>query len=101
MAIFAYPENITGFVEFVQYTNTLVNGMLGMGILIIVFMVSFLSAKSYSYERAFGFSSFLTMISAILLRFMNLITDWMLSIAIIMTGGAIILLMRERSVENV
>ena len=102
MAVFSYPpENMTGIIDFLTYTNYLTNGFLGAGFLIIIFFVSFLSTKIYSYERAFGFSSFLTMISAVLLRFLNLINDWILALSVILLVFSIILLTRERSVENV
>ena len=102
MPIFPYPpENMTGIMDFLTYTNSLTNGFLGAGFLIIIFMVSFLSTKTFSYERAFGFSSFLTMISAILLRFLNLINDWILALTVILLVFSIILLTKERSVEGV
>ena len=102
MAVFSYPpENMTGIIDFLTYTNYLTDGFLGAGFLIIIFMVSFLSTKTFTYERAFAFSSFLTMISAILLRFMSLINDWILSLTVILLVFSVILLMRERSVERV
>jgi hypothetical protein len=101
MAVFNYSENITGIFEFIQVTNIFVGGMLGMGMLIVIFMVSFLSTKNFSYDKAFGFSAFLTLISAIFLRYMDLISDAILTICIIATIGAGLLLMKERSVEGV
>jgi len=102
MAVFPYPpENMTGIIDFLQYTNSMTEGFLGAGFLIIIFMVSFLSTKNYSYERAFAFSSFLTMISAVLLRFMQLINDWTLALSVILLVFSVIMLTRERSVERV
>jgi len=102
MAIFPYPpENMTGIMDFIDYTNSMTGGFLGAGFLIIIFFVSFLSTKSYSYERAFAFASFLSMISAILLRFLNLINDWILALSVISLVLSIIFLMKERSVEGV
>ena len=102
MAIFPYPpENMTGIMDFIDYTNSMTGGFLGAGFLIIIFFVSFLSTKTFSYERAFGFSSFLTMISAVLLRFMNLINDWDLALFAILLVFSIILLTKERSSEGV
>lgn len=99
---FDYPDNnITGIVDFLKYTNTLADGWLGAAILIIVGMVSFLATKSYTSERALGFASFLTLISAIFLRFLDLINDWILAFTIIFFIGSVLFLMRERDVEEV
>jgi len=101
MAVFPYPpENMTGILGFLEYTNSLTNGFLGFGFLIIVFLVSFLSAKTYSYDRAFGFASFLTLISAILMRFLKLINDGILALSVILLVFSIILLSKERSSEG-
>jgi len=95
------PENMTGIIGFLQYVNSMTGGFLGLGFLIIIFMVSFLSTKSFTYERAFGFSAFLTMVSAVLLRFMSLINDTILAIFVVILVVAIIFLMKERSSEGV
>ncbi len=102
MAInYSYPNNITGFMDFLNYTNNMTSGFLGIGILIIVFFVSFLSTKSYTYERAFAFASFLTMISALLLRFIGFIDNSVFSISVIILVIAIFFLWKERSAEGV
>jgi len=100
---FEYPaseRNITSLVQLMSYTNELVDGWLGAIILLVIGMVAFLSTKSYSYERAFGFSAFLVVICAILLRFMDLINDAVLLVSIVALIGAILILMKERSVEE-
>lgn len=104
MAVFEYPSNITSMVKFLEYINTLTEvrgvGFLGVGMLIIIGFVSFLATKAYSFERALGFSTFLTLISAILLRFMNLINDAILFFVSVIFIISIIMLMRERNVEE-
>jgi len=102
---FAYPSNnMTGIVTFLQYVNTLTEiggtGFLGAGMLIIIGFVSFLATKAYSFERALGFSAFLTLISAIFLRFLNLINDVILFLIIVIFIVALVLLIRERNVEE-
>lgn len=102
---FAYPDNnITGLVPLLQYINdlTYVNGVayLGIAILIAVFFVSFLATKTFTSDRAFGFSTFLTMIVAVFLRFLSLINDWVFALTIIIFIISLIILMRERSVEE-
>lgn len=99
--IFPLPSNdITGILTFLQYVNTLVEGFLGVAFLIMVGMVSFLSTKVYTYERALAFSAFLTMICAILLRFIGLVNDYTMAFCIIIFIGALLLLMRERGAEK-
>jgi len=102
---FPYPDNnITGIVTFLQHVNsmTVVGGtsFLGVGILIIIGFVSFLSTKAYSSDKALGFAGFLTLISAILLRFMELINDSVLIITVIIFIASVIFLMRERGIEE-
>lgn len=106
MANFPYPdENVSGIMEFLQYVNSLTDtgagGLLGIGILIIVGFVSFLSAKAFGSDKALGFSAFLILIVSILLRFMNLINDATLFICIVIFVGGFIYLIRERRVEEV
>ncbi len=102
---FDYPSNnITGIVAFLQYVNTLTEiggtGFLGAGMLIIIGFVAFLATKAYSFDRALGFSAFLTLISAVFLRFLNLINDVVLFLVIVLFVGSVILLIRERNVEE-
>jgi len=68
--------------------------------LIIIGFVSFLATKAYSFERALGFSAFLTLVSALFLRFLELINDAILLIVVVIFIGSVILLMRERGVEE-
>jgi len=105
---FAYPDNnITGVVSFLQYVNDLTasptvgdTGFLGVIMLIIIGFVAFLSTKAYSFDRAFGFAGFITLITAIFLRFLNLINDIIFFFVIVMFLGSVVLLLRERNVEE-
>ncbi|GAF88081.1 unnamed protein product [marine sediment metagenome] len=102
---FPYPDNnITGIVTFLQYVNGLTvvgnTSFLGAGMLIIIGFVSFLSTKSYRSDKAFGFAGFITLISAIFLRFMELINDAILVIVIVIFIISVVFLMRERNVEE-
>lgn len=98
---FSYPpENMTGIVPFISYVNTLVDGFLGVAILIIVGFIAFLSTKGYSTDRALGYSTFLLLITSLFLRFLSLINDAVLLIVIVLFIIAVIFLMRERNVES-
>ena len=98
-------NNITGLVGLFQYVNTLTKGdsetgLLGIAILIMVAFVTFLSTKGYSADRAFGYTSFLCLIVAILLRFIGLINDAVMIIVLILFIGGLIFLIRERNSEE-
>ncbi len=94
------PENMTGIVPFFTYVNTLVNGFLGVAILIMVGFIAFFSTKSYSTDRALGFATFLTMLVGLFLRFLSLINDAVLLIVIVLFIASLIFLIRERNVES-
>ncbi len=104
MSMFEQPENITSMLSFLKYVSTLteVGGVpfLGIGMLLAIGFVSFLVTKAYTFERAAGFASFITLMSAILLRFMNLINDVILFFVAVLFVGSVIMLMRERNVEE-
>jgi len=98
---FAYPpENMTGVLSLFSHANDLTGGFLGIGILIVIAVISIISTKSFSSEKSFGFSAFLSLIVAILLRFMNLISDSVLYIVIIAFVGVLIWLFTTREQET-
>jgi len=71
-----YPsENISSILGLFDYVNELTEGFMGIGLLIVIGMVSFLSTRTFGNEKAFSFSVFILLLSAILLRFMNLIEN--------------------------
>jgi hypothetical protein len=98
---FGYPDNITGFMDFVEYSNYLTGELLGIGFLIIVGMVAFLTTKVYTWERSLAFSMFLVLISAIFLRIIDLITNNVLIAVVILFALSGIALLRERGGEEV
>ena len=102
MANFTFPDNnVSGIIEFLNYTNSTTGGFLGIGILIIIGFVSFFATKSYTSERAMAFAGFITLISAILMRFIGLINDQTMFIVIVLFVLSVIFLMRERDIEEV
>ena len=101
MSVFNYPnESMNGIIPLMLYTNELVNGFLGVGMLIMIGFVAFFSTKNFSTDRALGFASFLTVISAIFLRYLELINDSILFIVIVIFIGSVIFLIRERGTEE-
>ena len=95
------PENMTGIFGLFSHANTLTEGFLGTGILIAVAVVAFLTTKMFSTEKAFGFAGFLSLLVAILLRFMDLISDTVLYITIIAFVGILVWLYSMREQETV
>jgi len=94
-------DNMTGIFDLFGYANTLTDGFLGTGILIAVAVVAFLTTKMFSTEKAFGFAGFLSLLVAILLRFMDLISDTVLYITIIAFVGILVWLYSMREQETV
>jgi len=97
---FPYPGDMNSTIDFLSLASTYTRGFLGTGILIIIGFVSFFSTKSYSTDKAFGFAAFITLLSAIFLRFLNMISDGILFLSISMFIFAIVFLIRQRSVEE-
>jgi hypothetical protein len=107
MAIFPQiNENATDIAGLMQYVNILVSGnnpsisLLGVGILVVIAVVSFVSTKNYPFDRSLAFSAFLTSISAIFLRFLLLIGDGVLAVCVVYLVIALVILFREREVEE-
>jgi uncharacterized membrane protein len=106
MAVFLdYDQYTNGSIssaltQIFNYVNYLTNGALGVSILIIVGFIGFISTKNYSFDRSFAFSSFITLIVAILLRFTNLIGDALLAFCAVLTAISLVILIAERDSEG-
>jgi hypothetical protein len=68
----------TGIVGFLQYINSITQGALGLIIVVMVGLVSFLASKSGDSSDSFVYSTFFMMIVAVLLRFLSLINNYVL-----------------------
>jgi hypothetical protein len=96
------PENITGIADLLNHaanlvnTNSTIGGFFGVGLLIAIAVVSFMTAKTFSSEKAFAFSGFLTLLSAILLRFIGLISDGIMYFVVIAFAAIVIWLWSSR-----
>ena len=73
--MFQNPTNVTGIYGLFQHANNLTGGILGLIFCVMIFLISFISTKQYTWQRSMAFSSFLTFIVAMLLRFMSMIND--------------------------
>ena len=72
---FSYPVNVTGVFSLVQYANSVSEGWFVSLILLGLFVILFISFKGYSTERAFGASSFITMLLTILAGSIGLVSS--------------------------
>ena len=99
---FPYPgDNMTSVFDLMSHANVLTDNFLGTGILIAIAIIAFITTKQFSSDKAFGFAGFLSLLVAILLRFMNLINDAVLYITIVAFVGVLIWLYSMREQETV
>ena len=97
---FPYPGEMNSTIDLLSMANAYTKGFLGTGILIIIGFVAFFSTKAYSTDRAFGFAAFMTLLSAILLRFLDMISDTILLLSFSLFVLSVVFLIRERSVNE-
>lgn len=85
------PTNITDFGDLFQWNNRVTNSMFGLGVLLIVFFVSFVLLKGFESSQAFTGCVFFTFLTAVTLRLIGILdTVWVIASGLIM--GLIILL---------
>ena len=96
---YSYPENVTSFLSLLHYANDAVGGFFGVGILVVIALITFLSTKMYSFERSFAMSAFFTFLAGLLLKFMSLIPDGAFFATIAYLVGAMVMLWIEREKE--
>lgn len=82
----------TNLFDVATATNTLVDGLFGQLILMVSFIILFLTFKRFDTARAFAASSYITTVLAILLRIMGWLGDaWMFG-AMLLSGIAFVIL---------
>lgn len=87
MTVLPYPyptgTNMTGIVSIMSYVNVVTKGLFGMGVLVAIALISFLTTTVYSYQKALGISSFISFLTALLLMGMNLINGQVFFVSVI------------------
>ena len=68
-------QNVTGMLQLFTYANNITNNWLGAGILLAVWVISFVAMKQFRVERAMAASTFMVSIIGILLRMLGFVTD--------------------------
>ena len=90
MPLYEYPTNISNLTDLVTYTSNATQGWFGSLIAFAIFCVTFFSLKQYQTSRAFAGASFITLITIIIFRIINLVGDLILITAIMLVIIAVI-----------
>ena len=95
MPYFEYPDtNNRTVIDFMQYNNNAAEGGFGMIMLLSIFAVSFFSLKTYTSERAFGASMFITTMASYFLVILGMVSIGIAVTATIITAFTIFFLNR-------
>ena len=89
MTLFPTPENVSGFVGLMQYGQVVAEGWLGPGISIMSLLVLYTSLKQFDNSRALLSATFINVILAALLFFLQLLPQawlygWIIVFALIL-----------------
>lgn len=85
-------HNSTTYIGFMQFTDGLIGGWLGISILLSIMIISIMSMKAFESRRAFVGAMFVTSTSAIFLKFLGLVQDWAMYAAAVLFFLSIIML---------
>jgi len=90
--MYSIPD-VNSTVQLLQYENTvLLNGMLGIGILILVFTVLVVRMSAVKSKFSFAVSGFVTGVLSVLLYGVELINDYTLVICVVIAVISVIFL---------
>lgn len=102
MAWNEYPGNysggqsVEGIGSWLVYTDSVTQGLLGWSIILMTFVISFLSMKNYPTSKALAASSFITTIIAILLARIITLNPIFIMGLIVITVATVILASFEK-----
>jgi hypothetical protein len=83
MATFPNPENVSDTIGLFQYGNTVTGELFMPIILIVIWFILYIALKEWGPESAMSSSLFIIMILAIVMRAGALVTDLVVTVAII------------------
>ena len=85
--VYATPTNITGFIEMFRYTNEVSGNIFGTGILLSLFLISFMYLKMNGerLQPSIMASGFLTSFVAIILFLMGIVEGYAMFLCFIIT----------------
>ena len=84
--------NITSPTDLFNYANIVTNNWFGLMLIISIFIILFISFKSYETEKAFSATTFISTIIALLLSLMGILSPEYVIIMIVLTAISVILL---------
>jgi len=90
--------NTTNLLGVTQYANWSADGLIGILILIslcVIVTMSLLS-KGYEIRRCFAAASFITMLTAFLLKMIELVPDIAVMISMLAVAGSVVMLVLEK-----
>jgi len=80
------PGNLTSFIQQLQFINSMTDvgwgGVLGSGMLMVIFAVLFMIQKAFSYEKSFVTTALITGFVGIIFRILGLVNDFVLYLCI-------------------
>lgn len=91
-----YPTNVTDITEFYIWGNNQVNGIMGIGFLIVFFMAMFFVMKTFESKKAFAASSFATAVIAVMMWGLDLLTTRFVVIAILAGAFSLLWIMWDK-----
>jgi len=89
MATFYSPNNITRINEVFTYGNYVTGGVMGIGLLMVIFVISFIAMRNSMADfrgvnaKVFAASSFITMIFSVIFFIMGIVNDMVMYICIV------------------
>ena len=86
--------NVTGYVDLFTYSNEVTNNMFGLGILMIIFVVSFVVSKNLPTEKAFSMACFTTTMTSYFLAILQLVSGEIILIMTLLTALSVFFLYR-------
>ena len=101
--LYPYPDNMTNITGLFYYADIGTGGLLGLGLLVIVGVTTFLAsyAKGNDWGDCFAFASFLSFLVALGLRWLQLINDVVFFTTAIIVVASIVVLLVKRGKEEV
>jgi len=97
--MYNYPTNITSLSDLAVWTNNVTGGIFWPMALFGFFCILFFSFKQYPTEKAFAASSFITMIIAIMLGIIGLVSPYVYVGTIILAAIGLIALRSSNNKE--
>lgn len=73
--VYSYPENVTTLLDLFKWADTSTSGAFAIGILLVVFVISYMSMKKYVGSKAFLGAGTITLILSIVMMGTGLVSN--------------------------